>query len=73
MKTWEEFIRMLEEKGGEVIVKADQLAKIMSETDMVEVIRCKDCVCWDRDQKMCTSLLVAEPNGYCYRAVKREY
>ena len=72
MITWKEIQEALLEKGGEVVVKADQLARAMAEAGVVEVIRCKDCVCWDRDQKMCTSLLVAEPEGYCYRAVRRE-
>lgn len=41
--TWKELQTALKEKGGEVIVKAKQLSKIMKDMNVAEVVRCKDC------------------------------
>lgn len=36
-----------------------------SDVDVVEVVRCKDCVYFDASEKVCVDMMTADENGYC--------
>lgn len=40
--------------------------------DAVEVIRCRYCRGWDRENEYCVEFLVTDPNGYCSFGERRE-
>lgn len=33
--------------------------------DSVEVVRCKDCKHWNRDEEYCVDFLTQDKNGFC--------
>lgn len=40
--------------------------------DAVEVIRCRYCRGWDRENGYCVEFLVTDPNGYCSFGERKE-
>ena len=39
---------------------------------LVEVVRCEECKCWDRDDEYCVDFLTQDKNGFCSWWEKRE-
>lgn len=40
--------------------------------DAVEVVRCRDCRGWNRENGYCVEFLVTDPNGYCSFGERKE-
>lgn len=56
---------------SEYIVRETGYPGTLKKEIVGEVIRCRECRWWDREEEYCIDFFVTDPNGYCSWAERR--